>query len=127
MTGLFQQSLRFGAVGLVNTAIGLAAIYALMLFWDTSPGIANAIGYAIGVTVSFALNRVWTFGSNKSVAHEFPKYMLVVAISYLLNLGLVLTAISNFAINPYLAQLFGVGVYTVFVFFGCRWFVFMRK
>lgn len=124
MTGLFQQSLRFGAVGLVNTAIGLAAIYALMFFLDVSPSVANAIGYAIGVALSYALNRVWTFGSNRSFSQELPKYFLVVAISYLLNLGLVLIAISSFSINPYLAQLLGVGIYTVFVFFGCRWFVF---
>lgn len=127
MTGLIRQSLRFGAVGLVNTAIGLAAIYALMFFWDVSPSLANALGYAIGVIVSFALNRVWTFGSNRSIAQELPKYLLVVAISYLLNLGLVLTAISNVAVNPYLAQLLGVGVYTIFVFFGCRRFVFARQ
>ena len=30
MSGLLRQSVRFAAVGLVNTAIGLAAIYALM-------------------------------------------------------------------------------------------------
>lgn len=126
MTELVRQSLRFGVVGLANTAIGLAAIYALMFFWDVSPSKANALGYSLGMTVSFVLNRVWTFGSNRSVAQELPKYLLVVAVSYLLNLGLVITAISNFAFNPYLAQLLGVGVYTVFVFSGCRRFVFVR-
>lgn len=124
MTGLVRQSLRFAAVGLVNTAIGLAAIYAVMFFFQTGPAIANAVGYVIGLAVSFILNRTWTFGSNRLVVQVLPKYLLVAAIAYLLNLGAVLAAISYFSVNPYLAQLLGIGIYTVCMFFGCRWFVF---
>jgi len=124
MTELIRQSIRFGAVGLVNTAIGLITIYSLMFFWGIGPGIANVIGYAIGLAVSFALNRVWTFSSNRPVAHVLPKYLLTAAISYLLNLGAVLSAVSLYSSNPYLAQLFGIGIYTFCMFFGCRWIVF---
>lgn len=124
MTGLLRQSLRFGTVGLVNTAIGLAAIYAVMFFFQTGPAIANAVGYAFGLAVSFLLNRIWTFNSNRPVTHVLPQYLLVAAIAYLLNLSVVLAAISYFSANHYLAQLLGVGIYTVCMFFGCRWFVF---
>jgi putative flippase GtrA len=127
MTGLLRQSIRFAAVGLANTAIGLAAIYAVMFFFQTGPAIANAIGYAIGLAVSFSLNRVWTFNSDRPVGHVLPKYLLVAALSYLLNLGAVVAATSHFSVNPYLAQLLGVGIYTVCVFFGCRWFVFAPR
>jgi len=126
MTGLLRQSIRFATVGLANTAIGLAAIYAVMFFFQTGPAIANAIGYAIGLAVSFSLNRVWTFNSDRPVGHVLPKYLLVAALSYLLNLGAVIAATSHFSVNPYLAQLLSVGIYTVCVFFGCRWFVFAR-
>ncbi len=127
MTGLGGQSLRFAAVGLVNTAIGLAAIYAVMFFFQTGPVIANVVGYAIGLAVSFVLNRAWTFSSSRPVAHVLPKYLLVAAIAYLLNLGAVIATISYFSVNPYLAQLLGVGIYTVCMFFGCRWFVFASR
>ena len=127
MTGLLRQSLRFGAVGLVNTAIGLASIYAVMFFFQTGPAIANAVGYAIGLAISFSLNRVWTFDSKRPIAHVLPKYLLVATICYLLNLCAVLTAVSYSAVNPYIAQLLGVGTYTVCMFFGCRWFVFAPR
>lgn len=124
MKGLLRQSLRFGTVGLVNTAIGLAAIYAVMFFFQTGPAIANAAGYAIGLAVSFALNRVWTFNSSRPVAHVLPQYLLVAAIAYLLNLSVVLLGTHHFGVGPYLVQFFGIGVYTVAMFLGCRWFVF---
>lgn len=127
MMGLVRQSLRFGAVGLVNTTIGLTAIYALMFFFGAGPALANAIGYAIGLAVSFALNRVWTFNSTQSVGHVLPKYLMAAAACYLLNLGAVVTCTSYLSVNPYLAQLVGVGIYTVCMFFGCRWFVFVPR
>lgn len=127
MMDLVRQSLRFGAVGLVNTTIGLTAIYALMFFFGTGPALANAIGYTIGLAVSFVLNRFWTFGDSRSVAKALPPYILVAVISYLLNLSVVLLGTHHFGVGPYLVQLFGVGVYTVSMFLGCRWFVFQAQ
>lgn len=127
MTGVLGQSIRFGAVGLVNTAIGLAAICAVMFFLGTGPAVANAVGYVIGFAVSCALNRSWTFRSNRPFSHLLPRFLLVAAVSYILNLSGVLAATSYFSANPYLAQVLGVAIYTVFSFFGCRWFVFARQ
>lgn len=127
MTGLLRQSIRFGAVGLVNTAIGLSAIYAVMFFFRTGPAIANAIGYAIGLAASFALNRVWTFSDKRPSSHLLPKFLLVVVVSYLLNLSAVLAATSQFSANPYLAQVLGMGIYTLCMFFGCGRFVFISR
>lgn len=127
MTELIGQTLRFAAVGVVNTAIGLASIYALMFFFDAVPVLANAAGYAIGLSLGFALNRVWTFRSNRPVAHVLPKYFLLVALCYALNLAAVIAGTSHFAADPYLAQLLGVVIYTVCMFIGCRWFVFAPR
>lgn len=124
MTVLLQQSLRFAIVGLVNTAIGVAVIYTIMFFFQTGPVIANVIGYAIGIAISFALNRAWTFNNSRPIVHVLPKYFLVVVVCYTLNLGVVLAATSHFLINGYVAQLIGMAIYTTCMFFGCRLFVF---
>jgi putative flippase GtrA len=124
VTGLIWQSLRFGAVGLVNTAIGLTAIYAVIYFLNATPAIANAIGYVLGLAVSFALNRFWTFENSQSLKKVLPRYLLIAAISYLMNLTVVLLGAYYFGVGPYLVQLFGIGVYTVTMFLGCRLFVF---
>ena len=124
MPPIVWQLMRFGAVGLVNTAIGLLAIYAAMYFWSIEPGIANAIGYAIGLAISFALNRVWTFSDARSIQAVLPRYLTVAAVCYLLNLGVVLIGARYFGIDPYLVQFFGISIYTTAMFIGCKWLVF---
>jgi putative flippase GtrA len=49
--------LRFSAVGVINTLLGLTVIFALMRFGGVQYIVANAMGYAIGTVVSFVLNR----------------------------------------------------------------------
>ena len=127
MMALVRQSLRFGAVGIVNTLIGLSAIYALMFFLGAGPAIANVVGYAIGLAVSFALNRVWTFKSTQPIRHVLPRYLITAGVCYLLNLGIVLLCTAHLSANPYWAQLVGIGIYTICMFLGCRWYVFIRR
>jgi putative flippase GtrA len=124
MTGITRQALLFGLVGLANTVIGLLAIYAVLYFFAADPATANAIGYAIGMVVSFLLNRLWTFGDSRSIVKVLPRYLMTATFSYLLNLSVVLIATHYFGVGPYLVQFFGIGVYTVAMFLGCRWFVF---
>jgi putative flippase GtrA len=124
MTGFIRQALRFGLVGIANTSIGLMAIYAVLYFFSTNPAIANASGYAIGMVVSFILNRTWTFRDSRSITNVLPRYIFIAAISYLINLAVVLVGTYHFAVGPYLIQLFGIGIYTLAMFLGCRWFVF---
>lgn len=124
MIELVRQSVRFGVVGVVNTSIGLAAIYALMFFGHASAASANAVGYTIGLAVSFALNRSWTFQSTQPVRRVLPRYVLIAGVCYLLNLGVVLLCIRTLHLNAYLAQFLGVGIYTSCMFLSCRWFVF---
>jgi putative flippase GtrA len=119
-----RQVFRFAVVGLVNTGIGLLSIYAAIFYFNAAPVVANAFGYSTGLVVSFALNRVWTFGDSRPIAAVMPRYLLVAAVAYLLNLSVVLLGTYSFGVGPYLVQLFGIGFYTIAMFLGCRWFVF---
>jgi putative flippase GtrA len=124
MTGITRQAFLFGLVGLANTTIGLLTIYAVLYFITADPAIANAVGYAIGLVFSFVLNRIWTFSDTRSIVKVLPRYLIIAAISYLLNLTVVLIGTHQLGIGPYLVQFFGIGFYTVTMFMGCHWFVF---
>ncbi len=126
MKDFIHQSLRFAAVGLVNTTIGLVAIYGLIYFGHAGPALSNAIGYAIGFAVSFALNHAWAFKSSRPMAQALPKYLLAAIVCYLLNLSVVIIGTEYLFINIYIAQLIGVCTYTLCMFMGCRLFVFSK-
>jgi len=119
-----DRLLRFSTVGVANTAIGLSAIFAAMRFLAMSETAANALGYAIGVTFSFVVNRAWTFGDGAPAAQSFPRWLVVAGCAYLSNLVVVLAACRLMGVDPYLAQLLGVPAYTGVAFLGARDYAF---
>lgn len=124
MNGLFAQTLRFALVGLANTAIGLLAIYGLILFFNAGPVVANVVGYALGFWVSYLLNRRWTFADQRPARSSLPRYMALAAVAYGVNLAVVLAGTHYLAIGRYLVQLLGIGFYTSLMFVGSRYLVF---
>ncbi len=121
---MLEQFVRYCLVGLINTAVGLSLIYAAMIFLDLAPALANAAGFAVGLCVSYSLNKRWTFKSNAPTGRSFALFVGVVAIGYAANLAAVMAAIHGAGVNPYIAQLFGVGIYAVLVFLGSRYAAF---
>lgn len=124
MSNVWVQSIKFGVVGIANTAFGLLVIYAVMFMTGGSLVLSNLIGYLFGTLFGFALNRSWTFQSDQPASRTLPKYVIVFLVSYLMNLGAVLAVIHFLSVNPYLAQPIGIVVYTAAMFIGSRLFVF---
>lgn len=116
--------LRFLAVGVANTAVGLGTTWALMGLAGLGEGPANAGGYAVGLTCSFLLNRRWTFAHEGAVLPALLRFLLVFGVAYLANLAAVLFAVRGLGVNPYLAQLFGIPPYTALFYLGSRHFAF---
>lgn len=125
--GLFHwinHGLRFGLVGLVNTVVGYAVIYAAMLGLGWSALASNAAGYAVGLCCSFLLNRRFTFASQGRAVPEALRFLQVFLLAWLLNLGVLMASIKWFAIAPVWAQLIAGGFYTLAFFVLSKLFVF---
>lgn len=72
--GRLKRPFRFVVVGLLNTAVGLGVIYGCKFFLEFGNVLANVVGYACGITVSFLLNSSWTFeyrGPKLAAAAEY--------------------------------------------------------
>ncbi|MFM0029591.1 GtrA family protein [Paraburkholderia madseniana] len=80
-----KQLIRFLLVGAFNTGFGYCIIFFCMYAIKISPEVSNAIGYAIALGVSYALNRKITFESNEKHAGEILKFLLVFLIAYSAN------------------------------------------
>jgi putative flippase GtrA len=121
---LIQHLLRYAAVGLVNSIVGLAVIYAAATFLKFGDVAANACGFAVGFALSFALNKQWTFRHEGNHLRSLVLFGLVVAVSYLLNLGVLLICTRILGMPAYLAQVAGIATYAVASFLGARYIAF---
>lgn len=123
---MIAQFAKYCLVGVVNTFVGLGLIFTCMAAFGLSPALSNLIGFAIGIVVSFSLNRIWTFASSAPIGKSFAGFAGICLVGYFLNLGVVLAVIYAWGVNPYIGQIAGVGCYAVFVFLGSRYFAFRR-
>ena len=119
--------LRFCAVGVVNTLLGLGLIFALMRFGGVQYILANAVGYAVGITVSFVLNRSWTFYHKGPLLLSAARWILVVAIAYAANVFMVILSHEYFGIDRYISQVLGNLAYTCLSYLGGRFYAFSPK
>ena len=118
---------RFSLVGIVNSAIGFAVIAVLDLGFHLSPALANAIGYLIGVCVSFFLTRSFVFRNRHGIAGRAWRYALAMSSAFLLNQLVLWSAgrLLGTGTMPHLeAQLMGMATYTISNFLLCRYWVF---
>lgn len=126
---------RFLLVGIINTLVGLSAMYVLLHgaglgFWS-----ATFLGNTIGAVVSYFLNKSFTFQSQQSITCTWYRFIIVIGICYLVAFFFgkrtVLWLMENvmdiplFAIND-VAILLGTCFYTILNYFGQRRFVFPK-
>lgn len=116
---------RFAMVGVVNTVVGLAFIYIARAF-GLGEVSANATGYAIGLMLSFGLNRHWTFAHRGPLLPRALRFAVVMLLAWLANLA-VLLELLRWGVIAVLAQAGAVLPYTLVSYLGCRWWVFANQ
>ena len=86
------SALRYGLAGVFNTLVGFSIILALDLGLKLDPHLANAIGYAVGVCVSFVLSRFFVFKARRTTRTAPLRYVIAVAAAFVLNQGVLTLA-----------------------------------
>ncbi|ATC31002.1 GtrA family protein [Caulobacter vibrioides] len=86
------SALRYGLAGVFNTLVGFSIILILDLGLGLAPHLANAIGYAVGVCVSFVLSKVFVFKARKPTRSAPLRYVIAVAAAFALNQGVLTLA-----------------------------------
>ncbi|MCA0356376.1 MAG: GtrA family protein [Proteobacteria bacterium] len=86
------SALRYGVAGVFNTLVGFSIILALDLGLRLDPHLANAVGYAIGICVSFVLSKLFVFKARKTARSAPARYVVAVAAAFALNQGVLTLA-----------------------------------
>jgi putative flippase GtrA len=103
---------RFGAVGAVGYAVDTAIVYALLGL--LGPGPAGMPSFLISATVTWALNRAWTWRgrSRGSRLRQWAHFLAVSSPALLLNRGVyeaLVYLVPTCAAYPFLATAAGTG------------------
>jgi putative flippase GtrA len=119
-----RSVLPFVVVGMGNTLVGLLGIYAGKWLWQLGDFRANLLGYACGISMSFVLNKRWSFRYHGRMGPALARFLAVIGIAYLLNLVVVVSARDVLHLNSYLAHALGIIPYTGFGYLGSWYFAF---
>lgn len=99
--------------------LGVSTDY-LIFFLSVTAGLwyqgANLLGYLAGTLLSFALNRVLTFGMRDRVAQRLAMFLGVAAIGFGASAALLALLVDVFNIDPRIAKLLTLPMVVVLQF-----------
>ena len=115
--------IKYLIIGVFNTIIGYGIIFILMAF-GIIPEIANIIGYIIGILVSYALNKFYTFKTKSKSKKEFFRFIVSMICAYLINLFVLIVLYRYFHIDKYIATIIASIFYTLSGYVFSKYFAF---
>ena len=82
-----QEALKFIVVGAIGFGVDSGIMQLIVATTETSPLIARAISFPIAVTVTWFLNRVWTFktGREQAEGKQYIRYVAVQIAGFTIN------------------------------------------
>lgn len=119
--GIAGKAVRFGLVGLANTAIDFVVFAALVAM--AVPALLSNLGaWLVAVSFSYVANARWSFERNPAVRTQ-TSVLRFMALSALVSLGVSSAAIALLAgwTGLWPAKLIAVVVAAVINFFAARW------
>lgn len=111
-----RQFIKFGFVGIINTAISLATYY-ICVPLGMNIYLANTLGFVISVINAYIWNAKWVFkGNREGFKKTVVKFFATYISTYLLSLLLLYLFVDLGGINKYLAPIINT-IITMFINF----------
>jgi putative flippase GtrA len=113
---IVAQFVKFGIVGVSNTLLTLVVYTVLLKVFGVWYLGASAIGFVVGATNGFLLNRKWTFKEHVGDALTPVRWAIVQGCGLGINEGLLYLFVHDARVDKLLAQVFATAVVTVTTF-----------
>lgn len=120
---LGRRFAMFLIVGLLNTGVGVTII-AVGILLGLRPLVANALGFACGLCVSFLFNSRLTFRGGSRDLSVFARYILAFLIAYGCNVLTVVLLDFWFPSHVLITTALGIVPYMIVFFVLAQYFVF---
>jgi putative flippase GtrA len=124
----FLRMLKFGVVGVSNTAVDFILYVLLTTSFSLWPVVSNIASYTGGVINSFVLNRVWTFSGGEycdGLVYQLPMFLLASASGLLLSTVIIWLALAW--VDPVPAKVVSVLLTLLWNYWFAEKFVFRHK
>lgn len=122
--------IRFLIAGIINTVVGCGTMFLLYNLANCSYWLSSAANYIVGGTVSFFLNKYFTFENKKWEWAQVWKFIVNVIVCYLLGYNLAKSIVlqllggHDMRVQENVAMLVGMCLYTGLNYLGQRFFTF---
>jgi putative flippase GtrA len=123
---MLKQVWRFGVVG-VGTNLAGYLVYLAVTHAGLAPKIAMSLLYGLGATLSFVLNRHWTFGHQGGVSGAGLRFAMVHCGGYALNFAMLAVLHDRLGWPHQMVQGLAVVVVALCLFVAFRLFVFPAR
>ena len=123
---------KFILVGIANTIVGTAVMFAAYNILHLNYWVSSASNYVIGSILSYFLNKYFTFKNEKKSWRQIAIFVINITAFFLIDYGLAkpftLWLLGGYkkVVQENVSMLIGMGVFVILNYFGQRWIVFRR-
>jgi putative flippase GtrA len=114
---MLVQFVKFGIVGVSNTVLTFVVYTLLLKVFGVWYLLASAIGFAVGATNGFLLNRRWTFAEHVGDSRTPLRWATVQGGGLAINEVLLYALVHGASLDKLIAQALATVVVTVTTFF----------
>lgn len=123
------QFVKFGLVGVMNTAVDYAVyaiLYTFVPWFAVHYLAAQCVSYAAGTVNSYFVNKFWTFGEKRSSGdgQQFVRFALLNAAALGVSLGLLRVSTELLHFHPLAGKLLVTAVTVILNYLGSKLWVF---
>lgn len=131
MNKFFDNTIpKFLLTGVINTLVGAGVMFLLYNLAGCSYWFSSAANYVVGGTVSFFLNKYFTFKNRERSWAQVLRFVLTVAACWLVAYGaakpIAMRLLAGYGekLQTNIAMVVGMGLYTALNYLGQRFFAF---
>ena len=112
-----KSLLRYATVGILSNA-SLYVLFVVMIWVEISAPVSAALCYVLGLTLSYLLNRRWSFESTSTHQRDVPRFLFAYGTGFVATM--VFIVLLTRWMRPEIAQVLNVGLTAVVIYICLR-------
>lgn len=96
---------RFGLVGFITAVVHYGLLYLLVEYAGLQATLSSSLGFLVAVAVNYGMHYSWTFAAPVPHGRAVTRYIVMIALGFLINGGVMQVGVEMLEMNYLLVQL----------------------